>query len=213
MLSTLAPGPTETVAPTLSPVPIATRAFTRTPRLSPTPTLMPSRTPTRAPSDLVIGDDLNAEEQRMIQDGINLLKACASPLYDHVRAYVTEVHRGNALRGATGYVRTGSSIVYLPESGSINDPIHYRDSMRTFVAAALLVHEARHIQVGATTTEPDAYSYELQVFTPACKPNDIGDDWNTQYEQLKHYVNWRASLPYPDEPPRNITPPPLRPTK
>ncbi|MBI3535974.1 MAG: hypothetical protein HY070_00190 [Chloroflexi bacterium] len=172
---------------------------------------MPTQTPTRGPGTILIAADLNAEERRMIQDGLNLLQACAPNLFNYVRTFITEIQRGKDLRNATGYVYTGSSIVYLPQSGSINDPIHYKDSMRTFVAATLFVHEARHIERGEATTEPDAYQFELQVFIPACKPNDIGDAWNSQYEQLKHYVSWRASLPYPGEPPRNVTPPPLRP--
>ncbi|MBI3912927.1 MAG: hypothetical protein HY327_01830 [Chloroflexi bacterium] len=203
--STETPTPIATLTPLSSQTLVPTRA-----RLS-TPTSNPTRTPTRASGEILIGSDLNSEERRMIQDGLNLLKACAPHLFTYVRTHVSEVQRGREFRNATGYVFTGSSIVYLPSSGSVNDPTHYKDSMRTFVAATVLVHEARHIAMGPATTEPDAYQFELQVYVPACKPNDIGDAWNSQYEQLKHYVSWRASLSYPGEPPRNITPPPLRP--
>ncbi len=203
--------PTETPTPPPTITPARTQTFTPTRARTPTPNITLTRTPTRKPSEIVLSPELNSEERRMIQDGLNLLKSCASPLSDYVRTHITEIQRGRNIRNATGYVVTGSSIVYLPETGSINDPKSYKDSMRTFVAATLLVHEARHIEIGKETTEPDAYHFELQVYTPACKPNDIGNAWNSQYEQLKHYVVWRASLPYPGEPPRNVSPPPLRP--
>jgi hypothetical protein len=167
----------------------------------------PNRTATPAPGEIVLGDDLSPDERRMILDGLQHLKNCVPPLYDYVRTYVREIHRGSIANDKVdAWVRTGTPIVYLPEKGSVNSPERYTDSMRTFSAAALLVHEARHLEMGKKTTEPDAYRFELQVFVPQCKPNDIGNSpWNL-YIGMRQYVEWRASLPFPGEPPEDAIP-------
>ncbi|MDE3088816.1 MAG: hypothetical protein KGJ80_05480 [Chloroflexota bacterium] len=168
-------------------------------------------TATATPHDILFVN-LHPEEERMLRDSLNLLKSCAPSLYDYVRSHVAVVTRGTPpenLPNASAFVQTRYSdpTVYLPEKGAVDDPGKYIDSMRTFVAAVLLVHEARHIELGKDTTEPDAYRFELQVFVPACKPNDIGDSPYTVYEMLRRYAEWRASLPYPGEPPPGVKPP------
>ena len=172
------------------------------PRLTPTITLTPF------PREIEL-KNLNTEEERMVRDSIQLIKSCAPPMYNYVRSYIRQVTRGNpvpSLPNASAYVRRGEPIVYLPENGAINDPKRYQDSTRTFVAAILLVHEARHIEQGQATTEPDAYGFTLPWFEP-CKPNDIGPSYcstdficSTSYASFQKYVQWRASLPYDGEP-------------
>ncbi|MBI3742526.1 MAG: hypothetical protein HY257_12340, partial [Chloroflexi bacterium] len=69
-----------------------------TPARPPTARAVPTQTPTRGPGAIVIAADLNAEERRMIQDGLNLLQACAPNLFNYVRTFITEIQRGKDLR-------------------------------------------------------------------------------------------------------------------
>lgn len=233
---TPAPTPEPTITPaepppeTQTPVPIAwpnSSAWGTVVVVVPTSAPpLPTATPTRKPTlvirdcrtspypacshDVYLADDLNSEERRMLSDGLEHLKNCAPDLYTFVQANVREVHRGAPVRDFDAWIRTGEPFVYLPEKGTINDPGRYIDSMRTFMSAAILVHEARHIERGAQTTEPDAYRFELQVFTPRCKPNDIGDYPYSRYDGIRRYAEWRASLPYKGEPPDNVIPPEFR---
>ncbi len=149
---------------------------------------------------------LTAGEKRMIADGLEHLKHCAPDLYEQVRTQVKEIRRGEYGDRFGAYVRIGKPIVFLPVEGAVNSPSRFKDSMRTFAAAAYLVHESRHIEMGRSSTEPDAYRFELQVFTPSCKPNDIENGPWTDYDWMRRYAEWRASLPYPGEPPADVIP-------
>lgn len=207
------------IIPTLTPTATQTaRSATYTPYPTrPAMTMTPALTAT--PHDIAL-TNLSPDEERMVRDGINLLKSCAPPMYDYVRSHIQMVTRGDDTSGTPmiAYQYTGRSIVYLPRSGTINDPRHYVDSLRTFVAAIVLVHQARLIELGRDATAPDAYGFTLPLFGP-CRPNDIGDattqhDWRTGpnqfvlYYDFRRYTEWRASLPYPGEPPPDITMPP-----
>ena len=46
-----------------------------------------------------------------------------------------------------------------------------------------MVHEARHIEMGRESTEPDAYRFELQVFVPACYPPGVEPSVIDRYRQ------------------------------
>ena len=201
------------------------------PPATPSPQL--ALTPTRVPTDIQI-QGLSQDEERMIKDGIQLLKGCAPSMYNYVRTHVDTVTRGSNVPDTNAYVNGGAPVVYLPADGSINDPNHYTDSMRTFVAAIVLVHEARHLEMGTGSTEPDAYRYTLPLFgNDKCVPNDIGaltvipggdidigdgtvfhdeprDSFPKSYCSfyvLRKYTEWRAGLPYPKEPPSYAMPP------
>jgi len=202
--------PTPTITPSSTPTRTATRAPTSTRTITRTlvPRLTPTITATVLPRDIEL-KNLNAEEERMMRDGIQLLKSCAPATYSYVRSHVRQVTRGTPVPGlpnASAYVSRGEPIVYLPDDGAINNPKRYQDSVRTFVAAILLAHEARHIELGRATTEPDAYAFTLPLFEP-CKPNDIGPAicysdtlCTNSYAAFRRYTEWRASLPYPGEP-------------
>ncbi len=157
-----------------------------------------------------LSNQLSADEKRMLVDGLEHLQNCAPPLYEHVRTQVKEIRRGQFGEQWGAYVRAGKPIVFLPALGAVNNPARFKDSMRTFAAAAFLVHESRHIEMGKQSTEPDAYRFELGVFTPSCKPNDIENGPWTDYESMRRYAEWRASLPYPGEPPPEVIPPEYR---
>jgi len=178
--------PTATAMPTATATPIATPTDmpsptntlwvpTRhlTPSAAPTPTI----TPTSIPRDIVLADSLTSEEKRIERDGLQLLKKCVPFLYDYVRSHVRTIARGDhfSSQDVIGYTTTGLTTLYLP-AGTIVGDSAYLDSIRTFVAAANLVHEARHIEEGWDTTEASAYRFELQVYVPACYPNDV--DWS-----------------------------------
>ncbi len=197
----------------------------------PTRVITATPTRTRVPRDIsIIG--LAEDEERTVKDAVDLLWYCERPMYDYVRTHIDTVTRGNKLSDANAYVAAGRPIVYLPESSSLNDPRRYSDALRTFVAAVALVHEARHIELGSASTEPDAYRLTLPLFeNKRCVPNDIGTVTITQYNYevgedvyvsgsyedmpksycsfyiLHSYTKWRASLPYPQEPPASARPP------
>jgi hypothetical protein len=150
--------------------------LTVSPAPAPSNASIPVRTPT-PPAPLqnpILSNTLTIEEQQAIQAALVLLHQCAPPLDDYVRAHVTEVTRGNAFESkeVIGYVRQGESTIYLPK-GTILGDTSYPVSVRTLLTAANLVHEARHVEMGRDSTEPDAYRFELQVYVPACYPVDI----------------------------------------
>jgi hypothetical protein len=142
-------------------------------------------TPDAAPHDLKVSNTLTIEEQQAVYAALSLLHRCASPLDDYVRSHITLVARGDhfTAKEVIGYIRQGESIVYLP-SGTILGDRSYPDSVRTLLTAANLVHEARHVEMGRNSTEPDAYRFELQVFVPACYPGDIDPVALNRYRQL-----------------------------
>lgn len=133
-----------------------------------------SALPTAPPRDFALGDTLAPDERISIQAGMALLDRCAPSLYDYVRSHITLVTRGDAFSPTEviGYVRQGESTIYLPK-GTILGDTSYPESARAFLTAANLVHEARHVEMGRDSTEPDAYRFELRVFVPACYPGDI----------------------------------------
>jgi hypothetical protein len=137
-------------------------------------TLTHTPTPAASPHDLQLGNTLTTEEQQAVQAALGLLHRCAPPLDDYVRSHVTRVIRGDAFasKEVIGYIRQGESTIYLPK-GTILGDTSYPASVRVLLAAANLVHEARHVEMGRDSTEPDAYRFELQVFVPACYPDDI----------------------------------------
>ncbi len=209
---------------------VATHTKTATPTQRPTRILSPTPTLTRMPRDIsILG--LSEDEERTIKDAVDLLGFCAPPLDDYVRTHIDMVTRGNKFSDANAYVDAGRPIVYLPDASSLNDPRQYSDALRTFVAAVVLVHEARHLELGSATTEPDAYRFTLPLFdNPRCIPNDIGTatiPQNTKVKEwdyvggtteqmpksycpffiLHSYTRWRASLPYAKEPPASVRPP------
>ena len=148
------------------------------PSLAPTPSdsSIPNHTPTPpAPlRDPLLSDALTPEEQQSVHAALGLLHRCAAPLDDYVRSHVTRVTRGEAFdsKEVIGYVRQGDSTIYLPK-GTILGDTSYPASVRALLTAANLIHEARHVEMGRISTEPDAYRFELQVFVPACYPDDV----------------------------------------
>lgn len=199
----------------------------------PTSSFWTFSTPTRSPRDVTI-QGLSQGETQTIKDAMDLLQGCSPTMFNYVRSHVDTVTRGNKVPDANAYIASGSRVVYLPQDGSINDPNRYTDSMRTFVAAIALVHESRHVEMGDSSTEPDAYKYTLPLFeNDKCVPNDIGaltvipggvyEEWNgvtlpygprdsfpksyCPYYILRKYTEWRAALSYPKEPPSWIKPP------
>ena len=130
--------------------------------------------PAPSPHELALSNTLTTEERHSIQAALDLLNHCAPSLYDHVRSHITLVTRGDAFSSAEviGYIRQGDSTIYLPEGTILGDRT-YSESAREFLAAANLVHEARHVEMGRSSTEPDAYRFELKVFVPECYPGDI----------------------------------------
>lgn len=131
-------------------------------------------TPTPLPHDFELSSTLTTEERNSIQAALALLDRCVPSLYDYVRSHITLVTRGDAFPSAEviGYIRQGESTIYLPK-GTILGDTSYPESARALLTAANLVHEARHVEMGRDSTEPDAYRFELQVFVPACYPGDI----------------------------------------
>ncbi len=212
---------------------LPTHTNTASPTRIPTRYSSPTPTVTRASRDLsVLG--LSADEERTVTDAVDLLGFCAPPLNDYVRSHIDTVTRGNKFSDANAYVDAGRPIVYLPDASSLLDPRQYSDALRTFVAAVALVHEARHLELGKASTEPDAYGFTLPLFdNPRCVPNDIGTftipqntgqidpfDWNyiggtneqmprsyCPFFILHSYTRWRANLPYRLEPPAGVHPP------
>jgi len=149
-------------------------------------------TPTAVPHDLAVSSTLTTEEQQAIHAALGLLHGCAPPLYDYVRSHITLVTRGDAFtaKEVIGYIRQGESTVYLPRGTILGDRT-YPDSVRALLTAANLVHEARHVEMGRESTEPDAYRFELQVFVPACYPSDIDP------VALNHYRQFILADAYP----------------
>ena len=131
-------------------------------------------TPTTVPHDFKLSDTLTTVERQSLQAALGLLHRCAPPLDDYVRSHITLVTRGDAFAGkdVVGYVRQGESTIYLPKGTVLGDTT-FPGSARALLTAANLVHEARHVEMGRDSTEPDAYRFELQVFVPACYPGDI----------------------------------------
>jgi hypothetical protein len=142
-------------------------------------------TPSAAPHDIKLSNTLTIEEQQAVHAALGLLHRCAPPLDDYVRSHITLVTRGNnfTAKEVIGYIRRGESTVYLPKGTILGDRA-YPDSVRALLTAANLVHEARHVEMGSDSTEPDAYRFELQVFVPACYPGDIDRAALNQYRQL-----------------------------
>lgn len=157
------------------------------------------------PADILVDPSLTSEEQRMIADGIAHLRQCAPNLYDYVRANIREVKRGTENRpNAIFYTYPGKPTVFLPKTSMVGYPERAIDSIRTFMVAESLVHEARHLALGINSTEPDAYRFALQVFTPQCIPNDIEPG---ELDPRRRYLEWRASLSYSGDPPPDEIPP------
>ena len=202
--STLTSTPLPTDTPTLTSTPTATPTITDTPTPTATPTVpafMWTSTATRAtiaapatatltPHDIVLDKSLTEEEKRMERDGLQQLKNCAPQLYSYVRSHVELITRGTRFdsKEAIGYVLSGEATIYLP-AGTILGDNKYIDSARTFLAAANLVHEANHIALGRSATEPDAYRMELQVYVPACYPNDFEP---SVFERMRQDIEARS---------------------
>ena len=158
------------------------------PSLGPKPSniLIPNDTPTvtPVPRDIVLSDTLTAQEQRAIRDALELLRNCAPYLYSYVRSYIRLITRGDmfASKEVIGYIQQGETTLYLPKGTILGDNA-FRDSVRALLTAANMVHEARHIEMGRESTEPDAYRFELQVFVSACYPPDVEPSVFDRYRQ------------------------------
>ena len=191
--------PTPTITPTSEPtetptpdaqklnVEYAATVAAMTPR--PISTISPP-TPTQLPQDIILDKSLTEEEKRMERDGLQQLKNCAPQLYNYVRSHVRLITRGNGpgAKDAIAYVLRGGDTLYLP-AGTLLADNQYNDSERTFLTAANLVHEANHIALGLDATESEAYRMELQVYVPACYPNDMQP---SVFEWMRRGIEARA---------------------